>query len=125
MVAYVMEQHIPCAIASSSSRVVIDATLRQQGWDSLFAIRCSAEDELHGKPAPDVYLRAAERLGIAPQECLALEDSLTGAKAAVAAGMVCYAVPDLTHTTAEAFAGVTPYIFGSLLEVLENLNSTP
>lgn len=125
MLAYVSEQHIPRAIASSSSKVVIDAALRQQGWDSLFPIRCSAEDEQHGKPAPDVYLRAAERLGIAPQACLALEDSLTGAKAAVAAGMACYAVPDLTHTTAEAFDGITPYTFGSLLEVLKNLKPTP
>ena len=57
-------------------------------------VRCSALDEPHGKPAPDVYLAAARRLGLSPARCLALEDSPAGVLAAKSAGMTCLAVPD-------------------------------
>ena len=58
-------------------------------------VRCSALDEPHGKPAPDVYLAAARRLRLSPARCLALEDSPAGVVAAKSAGMTCLAVPDL------------------------------
>lgn len=57
-------------------------------------IRCSALDEPHGKPAPDVYLAAARRLALRPARCLAVEDAPAGVVAAKAAGMTCLAVPD-------------------------------
>ena len=57
-------------------------------------VRCSAMDEARGKPAPDVYLTAARRLGVAAARCLALEDSPHGIASARAAGMRCVAVPD-------------------------------
>ncbi|MBZ0287226.1 MAG: HAD-IA family hydrolase, partial [Anaerolineae bacterium] len=117
------EQAIPTAIASSSPKAIIDAILKAQGWDTLFSVRCSAEDEARGKPAPDVYLRAAERLGINPGDCLALEDSPNGARAAVAAGMTCYAVPDTKHISSHAFDGITPHVFRSLHEVLDSIKA--
>jgi sugar-phosphatase len=57
-------------------------------------VRCSALDEPHGKPAPDVYLAAARRLQLSPACCLAIEDSPAGVLAAKSAGMTCVAVPD-------------------------------
>lgn len=123
IVDYVAKHDISHAIASSSPMVIIDAILRSQGWDSLFALRCSADDDANGKPAPDVYLRAAQEVGVEPGRCLALEDSANGARAAVAAGMTCYAVPDATHTDAAAFEAITPFVYDSLHDVLETLQA--
>jgi HAD superfamily hydrolase (TIGR01509 family) len=121
LVHHVMQHNIPCAIASSSPQVIIDATVKAQGWEDAFAVRWSAEYEQRGKPAPDVYLTAAGKIGIAPTDVLALEDSPNGARAAIAAGMLCYAVPDLSHTRPEAFNGITPHVFTDLHQVLEHL----
>ncbi|NWF70423.1 MAG: HAD family phosphatase [Chloroflexi bacterium] len=123
LVQYVAQQGITRAIASSSPLRIIDATLTAKGWDTVFSVRCSADHEKRGKPAPDVYLRAAEKLGVAPQDCLALEDSPNGARAAVAAGMTCYAVPDLSHTQPQAFAPITPHVFGDLHQVLAHMRA--
>ena len=81
------------AIASSSSHRLIDAVCDRLGLEWI-EIRCSADDELRGKPAGDVYLTAARRLGLSPAACLAIEDSPNGVLAARAAGMRCVAVPD-------------------------------
>jgi len=81
------------AIASSSPRRLIDAVCDRLGLDGI-AVRCSAMDEARGKPAPDVYLTAARKLGVAAAACLALEDSPNGVASAKAAGMRCVAVPD-------------------------------
>ena len=80
------------AIASSSPVRLIDAVCARLKLD--IEVRCSALDEAHGKPAPDVYLAAARRLGLSPAGCLALEDSPSGVLAAKDAGMTCVAVPD-------------------------------
>lgn len=121
LVEYVAERRMTVAIASSSPMSIIDAVLASCGWQDVFAVRCSADDDEHGKPAPDVYLRTARVLGVRPSGCLALEDSPNGARAATAAGMTCYAVPDLSHTKVSAFEGITPYIFDSLHTVLMHL----
>jgi beta-phosphoglucomutase-like phosphatase (HAD superfamily) len=81
------------AIASSSPRRLIDAVCDRLGLGGI-DVRCSAMDEARGKPAPDVYLTAARRLGMAPAQCLAVEDSLNGLASARAAGMICVAIPD-------------------------------
>ena len=81
------------AIASSSPRRLIDAVCDRLGLGGI-DVRCSAMDEARGKPAPDVYLTAARRLGVAPASCLAVEDSLNGLVSARTAGMICVAVPD-------------------------------
>ena len=80
------------AIASSSSPRLIDAVCARLNLD--IEIRCSGLDEANGKPAPDVYLTAARRLGLRPTRCLAVEDSPAGVVAATSAGMTCLAVPD-------------------------------
>lgn len=118
IVRYVAQHNIPTAIASSSPQSIIDAIVKSQDWCDVFAIRCSADDVPHGKPEPDVYLYAAEKIGAQPSQCLALEDTPVGARAAVAAGMTCYAVPDLAYSKPESFANITPHVFNSLHEVL-------
>jgi mannitol-1-/sugar-/sorbitol-6-/2-deoxyglucose-6-phosphatase len=81
------------AIASSSPMRLIDAVCERLGLASI-EVRCSASDEGSSKPAPDVYLAAARKLGKSPAECLAIEDSPNGVLAAKAARMRCLAVPD-------------------------------
>jgi len=80
------------AIASSSPARLIDVVCARLKLD--IDVRCSALDEPRGKPAPDVYLAAARRLGLSPARCLALEDSPAGVVAAKSAGLTCLAVPD-------------------------------
>jgi len=81
------------AIASSSPLRLIDAVCDRLGLAGV-GVRCSAMDEVRGKPAPDVYLTAARRLGVGAASCLALEDSPHGVASAKAADMRCVAVPD-------------------------------
>lgn len=121
IVEYVAGGSFPAAIASSSPSLIIEAVVKSQGWVDLLPVRCSAQTVARGKPAPDVYLKAADLLGIAPADCLALEDSPNGARAAVAAGMTCYAVPDPSHSGPAAFAGITENVFENLHAVLAQL----
>ena len=81
------------AIASSSPLRLIDAVCDRLGLARI-EVRCSAMDEARGKPAPDVYLTAARRIGVPAARCLALEDSPHGVASAKSAGMRCVAVPD-------------------------------
>ncbi len=121
IIDFVIQNNIPHAIASNSSINIINTTLQSQGWGDIFDVRCTGDDEVSGKPDPFVYLRAAEKLGVDPKRCLALEDSPNGSKAAVAAGMTCYAVPDLSHSTPESFKHITPHVFKNLNDVLADL----
>lgn len=81
-------------LASSSSMDVIEAVLDRLQIASYFEVICTGDDEAEGKPHPAVYLRAAERLRVPPERCLAIEDSPNGVVAARAAGMYCVAIPD-------------------------------
>jgi len=80
------------ALASGSSPRVIRGVLDRFGWR--FDATCSADEVARGKPSPDVFLLAAQRLGVAPSECVAIEDSANGLLAARAAGMKVIAVGD-------------------------------
>lgn len=77
----------PLAVASSSKRKWIEATLRSIGLADCFPELVSGDDVQRGKPAPDIYLLAAERLGVPPSECLAIEDSPNGVLSAARAGL--------------------------------------
>jgi HAD superfamily hydrolase (TIGR01509 family) len=83
----------PLALASSANRVVIDRVLREAGLEHGFVATVSSEEVPRGKPAPDVYLAAARLLGQPPTQCAAVEDSVNGIRAALAAGMAVVAVP--------------------------------
>jgi HAD superfamily hydrolase (TIGR01509 family) len=86
------------ALVTGSGRADIDLMHRRTGLLGLFRVIVTREDYPEAKPAPDGYLEAAKRLGLAPQRCLAVEDSARGLGAAIAAGMRCVVVPsDLTR----------------------------
>ena len=87
------EAGIPCAVASNSDRVWVDRVLDMIGLTSRFQTIATADEVPNPKPAPDVYLLAAKRLGVPPQSCAAFEDSPRGLAAAHAAGMFTVAVP--------------------------------
>lgn len=99
-IAWLQQHDIALGLASSSPQRLIDATLAALGLGDVFAVRQSAELLARGKPHPEVFLLAAERLGHAPERCLVLEDSLPGVVAAKAAKMRCLAVP--AHDTPPA-----------------------
>jgi HAD superfamily hydrolase (TIGR01509 family) len=84
----------PLGLASSSNRELIDAVLEAGGLTPLFRVTVSSEEVPRGKPAPDVYLEAARRLGVPPERCAAVEDSHNGIRSAKAAGMRVVAVPN-------------------------------
>jgi HAD superfamily hydrolase (TIGR01509 family) len=92
---------LPRAIATSSSHHTVVQHLDAGGLTGRFDAIVGAGDYAHGKPAPDPFLAAAARLGIAPAECLALEDSHNGVRSAAAAGMMTIMVPDLLPPTDE------------------------
>jgi HAD superfamily hydrolase (TIGR01509 family) len=111
-------------LASSSNRELIDLALEAGGIAPLFRATVSSEEVARGKPAPDVYLEAARRLGVPPETCVAIEDSHNGIRAAKAAGMTCVAIPNPLFPPGDAvaeadvvlvaLAGLTPELWRSL-----------
>ncbi len=95
---------LPRAIATSSSHKTAQHHLLAHNLVARFDTIVAAGDYANGKPAPDPYLKAAERLGVEPHLCLALEDSHNGARSACAAGMMTIMVPDLLAATDEIAA---------------------
>ena len=89
------EGGIPCAVATSTRRERALLKLDRAGVRKRFAVIIGGDEIAHGKPAPDIYIAAATGLGMAPQRCLALEDSAPGVRSALAAGMAVIMVPDM------------------------------
>lgn len=84
----------PLAVASSANRPLIDLVLKLAHLDDRFVASVSSEEVAHGKPAPEVYLEAARRMGVPASRCAAVEDSSNGLRSAAAAGMMVFAVPN-------------------------------
>jgi HAD superfamily hydrolase (TIGR01509 family) len=95
LIAYAYEMRLPMALATSGVRRYADAVLAETGLAGAFAVEVTGEDVAHGKPAPDVFLRAASRLGIRPAGCVVFEDAPNGIASATAAGMRAVAVPNV------------------------------
>lgn len=87
------DEGVPMAVASGSSPQAIGTILARTGLDAHLRTVVSADEVARGKPAPDVFLEAARRLGAEPARCVVLEDAAPGAAAAHAAGMRCIAIP--------------------------------
>jgi HAD superfamily hydrolase (TIGR01509 family) len=111
----------PLAVASSSNRPVIDAVLETAGLAQYFQVTVSSEEVPRGKPAPDVYLEAARRLGVAPGRCAAVEDSHGGIRAAKAAGMFAIAFPNPTYPPDEESLAQADVVIRSLDELTPEL----
>ena len=88
------EAAVPLALVSSSFRVLVDAALRQLDAGR-FAVTLAGDEVVHGKPHPEPYLTACERLGVVPTACVVLEDAPSGVAAAEAAGCVAVVVPSV------------------------------
>jgi HAD superfamily hydrolase (TIGR01509 family) len=97
-----LQGRLPLGLASNSPRFLIDAALKGAGFSDAFDAVVSSDDVARPKPAPDLYLLACERLGVAPADALALEDTTSGIAAAKAAGMACIAVPQFAETDVSA-----------------------
>jgi len=104
-------------LASSSNRPLIDAVLASSGFGQLFEVTVSSEEVPTGKPAPDVFLEAARRLGVPPENCVAIEDSANGIRAAHAAGMRVIAIPNMRYPPTSDALGLADVIIDSLNEL--------
>ena len=107
----------PVAIASSSHRDIIAAAVDALGLHEVMGAIVSSDEVPLGKPAPDVYLLAAERLGIAPSRCLVVEDSVNGVWAGKAAGMTVVLVPNASVPPTGNARDLADHIVGSLADL--------
>ena len=108
-------ENVRVALASNSSREMVDIALRVAGLTDAFEAIVTPEDVEHPKPAPDIYVVACERIGVAPHDAVALEDTAPGIAAAKAAGIFTIAVPQFAETDVSA----ADRVVDSLEELLE------
>ncbi len=107
----------PLGLATSSNRGIVDLVLDRAGLADLFAVTVSSEEVERGKPAPDVYLDAARKLGVDPGVAVAIEDSTNGLLAAAAAGLGVVAVPNRAFPPAAHALEAADAVLGSLDEL--------
>jgi HAD superfamily hydrolase (TIGR01509 family) len=115
---------LPRALATSASRATAESHLGRAGLLDRFTALATRDDVEHPKPAPDVYLEAARRLGVPPQNCIAFEDSNIGLTAAHAAGTMAIMVPDILQPSDEVRAKclhIAPDLHAVLRVLHENL----
>jgi HAD superfamily hydrolase (TIGR01549 family) len=110
-----MKLHL--AVATSSVSASARPFLERTGISRFFDVVVTGDEIQRGKPHPDIYLRTAERLGMAPQACLAIEDALAGVAAAKAANMHVAAIPDTRFVDPVEYEKEADYVLGSLSEI--------
>jgi len=113
---------VPCAVASSTHREEVELRLAQAGLAPYFDGFNGGDEVVRGKPEPDLFLLAAERLGEPPARCLVFEDSEHGARGAIAAGMSVVIVPDL-KTPADVACEAILAVLGSLHDARLHLDT--
>lgn len=101
LLSYCLDSGIPCALATSTRSDLAQTKLALAGLDAYFRVRVTGDMVRRGKPDPEPYLVAAERLGADPARCWALEDSANGVRSAYAAGFEVFQVPDLVAPPSE------------------------
>jgi HAD superfamily hydrolase (TIGR01509 family) len=107
----------PLAIASSSNPELIEVVLRAAALADFFPVTVSSQEVAHGKPAPDVYLEAARRLGVDASRCAAVEDSHNGIRSAKAAGMRVIAIPNPHFPPDDEAIAQADVVLGSVTEL--------
>jgi HAD superfamily hydrolase (TIGR01509 family) len=107
----------PLALASSSNREIFEEVLGLAGVTDCFRATVSSEEVARGKPAPDVYLEAARRLGVEPARCAAVEDSHAGIRSAKAAGMRVVALPNPSYPPDDQALAAADVVLHSLAEL--------
>lgn len=111
---HLREARIPCAVATSTLLQLALTKLRNAGLAEYFSAVAGGEEVERGKPAPDLYLLAARRLGVDPNRCIAFEDSGPGIRSAHAAGMLPILIPDIKLPEAVIAEGLTFAVFESI-----------
>ena len=123
LLAVLDARRLPRAVATSTGRDGAERSLALAGVLDRFPVLVTGDLVERGKPAPDIFLLAAERLGVAPDACLVLEDSISGIRAADAAGMTPVMIPDLVAPSAE-IERLAYRVLPSLHAVAELLSAT-
>jgi HAD superfamily hydrolase (TIGR01509 family) len=116
-----LAEHWPLGLASSANRPVIDAVLHSAGLTGCFSATVSGDEVARGKPSPDVYLVAADKLGVDPVRAAAVEDSTNGLRAGAAAGMLVIAVPNREFPPAEEALALASLVVKSAGELTPEL----
>jgi HAD superfamily hydrolase (TIGR01509 family) len=111
------QMNLRLAVATSSISASARPFLKRHGLTAFFDVIVTGEEIERGKPAPDIYLRAAEKLGIPADACLVIEDALSGIAAAKAAGMRVAAIPDTRFVEAREYEKQADYLLGNLSEI--------
>lgn len=111
LVAELKKNDYPLAVASGSSRSTIEMILSTSRMERYFDVVISSEEVAKGKPAPDVFLEAARRLGILPERCLVVEDSQYGVLAAKSAAMYCVAMPGVFDESMQEHYALADMLF--------------
>jgi HAD superfamily hydrolase (TIGR01509 family) len=111
------EMKLHLAVATSSVSASARPLLDRTGIRSLFTVVVTGDEVQQGKPHPDIYLRAAKKLGISPEACLVIEDALAGIAAGKAANMRVAAIPDRRFVDPREYEKEANYVLGSLSEI--------
>jgi len=123
----VLRMNLPLAVATSSVSASARPLLDRTGIKSFFSVVITGDEVQRGKPAPDIYLRAADELGISPEACLVVEDSLAGMAAGKTANMRVAAIPDRRFVDPREYEKEADYVLGSLSEIpalIRHVNAT-
>ena len=123
ILAYAKEQGWKMAVASGSRMMMIEHNLNKAGIVDMFDALASGHEVENGKPAPDVFLLAAERLGLKPEECYVIEDGANGVRAGAAAGCDTIMVPDIIEPD-EEMRSISVAICDTLLDVIQFFKNT-
>lgn len=110
------------AVASSSPKTQVEKNLLRAGVREYFDAVVTGEEVTHGKPAPDIFLLAAEKIGIPPEDCYVFEDSVNGIRAGVAAGCASVMIPDITQPDEEV-RSLCAAVCDSLLDVVNEIKA--
>ena len=120
MLEFFKKRHMPMAVASSSRSVRVRKNLEKAGFIDYFDEIITGNDVENGKPAPDIFLLAAKRLGLKPEECYVFEDSYNGVRAGKRAGCYTIMIPDLIAPDSE-MENTYSACYKDFFEVMENL----
>ena len=113
---YLQKEKYTLALASGSERALVEANLKKAGMCHLFTASLCGDEVTHGKPDPELYLRVAEMIGFAPQDCYVIEDSVNGIIAGHKAGCIPIMVPD-TEQPSEEIRSYCAGVFETLFDV--------
>jgi HAD superfamily hydrolase (TIGR01509 family) len=120
ILAMFQKHGVVMAVASSSPEEMIKKNLKNAGVDEYFQAVVSGQHVAHGKPAPDIFLLAAEKIGVDPKNCYVFEDAMNGVKAGYAAGCRTIMIPDMTQPD-DAIRQMASAVYPSLLVACEEI----